>query len=64
LAIIVAIVAGLLVWHATRASQARLAIRSRRTQIRSLWREIRTFAFRGLVLLILFVIVMVIALRL
>jgi hypothetical protein len=64
LAIIVAIVAGLLVWHATRASQARLAIRSRRAQIRSLWREIRAFAFRGLLLLVLFAVVMVIALRL
>jgi hypothetical protein len=63
LAIIVAILAGLLVWHATRASQARLAVRSRRAQIRGLWREIRTFAARGAVVLILFIIVMVVALR-
>jgi len=64
LAIIVAIVAGLLVWHATRASQARQAIRSRRSQIRGLWRETRTFGLRGIVLLILFIIVMAVALRL
>jgi uncharacterized iron-regulated membrane protein len=64
LAIIVAIVAGLLVWHATRASQARLGVRSRRTQIRSLWRDVRTFAFRGVLLLVLFIIVMVVALKL
>jgi hypothetical protein len=63
LAIIVAILAGLLVWHATRASQARLAVRSRRTQIRGLWREVRTFAVRGIVVLILFILVMVVALR-
>jgi len=63
LAIIIAIVAGLLVWHATRASQARLAIRSRRTQIRGLWSETRKFAFRGFVVLVLFIVVMVVALR-
>jgi len=61
--IIVAIVTGLLVWHATRASQARLAIRSRRAQIRGLWRETRGFGLRGIALLILFVVVMVVALR-
>ena len=61
--IIVAIVAGLLVWHATRASQARLAIRSRRAQIRTLWGEVRGFGLRGILLLALFVVVMVVALR-
>jgi uncharacterized iron-regulated membrane protein len=64
LVIIVAIVAGLLVWHATRASQARLGVRSRRSQIRSLWRDVRTFAFRGALLLVLFIIVMAVALKL
>jgi hypothetical protein len=44
LVILIAIVAGLLVWHATRANQARLGIRSRRGQIKGMWREIRTFA--------------------
>jgi hypothetical protein len=63
LAIVVAIVAGLLVWHFTRANQARLGIRSRRGQIRAMAREIQTFALRGLLVLILFIIVMVVALK-
>jgi uncharacterized membrane protein len=63
LPILVALVAGLLVWHFTRASQARAAIRSRRIQIRGLWREIRLFLARGLLVLIAFVIVMIIALK-
>jgi uncharacterized iron-regulated membrane protein len=63
LAILFAIVAGLLVWHATRANQARLGIRSRRTQIRGMWREIRTFALRGILVLIAFILLVVVALN-
>jgi hypothetical protein len=63
LVILIAIAAGLLVWHATRANQARLGIRSRRGQIRSMWSEIRTFALRGIVVLIVFILLMAVALR-
>ena len=63
LAILIAIAAGLLVWHATRANQARLGIRSRRGQIRGMRGEIRTFALRGVVLLIVFILLMVVALK-
>jgi hypothetical protein len=63
LSIIVALIAGLLVWHFTRASQARQAILSRRAQIRSLWGDVRTFLFRGVLVLAAFIIVMVIALK-
>jgi hypothetical protein len=52
-----------LVWHATRANQARLGIRSRRGQIRNMWSEIRTFALRGIVVLIVFILLMAVALR-
>ena len=61
--IIVAIAAGLLVWHATRASQAHQAIQSRRAQIRSLWQDVWTFLVRGIAMLFLFVIVMIVALK-
>ena len=61
--ILVAIAAGLLVWHATRANQARLGIRSRRGQIRNMWSEIRTFVLRGIVVLIVFILLMVVALK-
>lgn len=64
MAIILAIVAGYLVWHFTRANQARLAIRSRRTQIRTLWGEVRAFAFRGMVVLVVFILLMFVALKL
>jgi hypothetical protein len=64
LAFLLAIVAGFLVWHATRANQARLAIRSRRIQIKALWRETRGFAVRGIVLLVVFVFLMAVALKL
>lgn len=60
-ALVFAIVAGLLVWHGTRANQARLAIRSRRAQIKSLWREVRAFALRGIVVLIVLIFLLVIA---
>lgn len=63
MAIILAIVAGLLVWHFTRANQARLGIRSRRAQIRSMGREVRTFGLRGIVVLILLVLLMYVALH-
>ena len=61
--ILVAIVAGLLVWHATRANQARLGIRSRRGQIKGMWREIRTFVLRGAVVLIVLVLLLVVAVK-
>jgi hypothetical protein len=63
LAILIAVAAGLLVWHATRANQARLGIRSRRGQIRTMWGEIRTFALRGIVVLIVFILLIVVALK-
>jgi hypothetical protein len=52
------------VWHATRANQARLGIRSRRAQIRGMWREIRTFALRGIVVLVVLIVLVAVALRL
>jgi hypothetical protein len=61
--ILVAIIAGLLVWHFTRASQARQAIRTRRTQIRGLWGDVRTFLLRGILVLAGFIIVMIVALK-
>jgi len=63
LVILIAIVAGLLVWHATRANQARLGIRTRRGQIKGMWREIRTFALRGIVVLIVLVLLLVVAVK-
>lgn len=63
LTILIAIAAGLLVWHATRANQARLGIRSRRGQIRNMWSEIRTFVLRGIVVLIVFILLMAVALK-
>jgi hypothetical protein len=61
--LILALVAGYLVWHFTRANQARLAIRSRRTQIRTLWGEVRKFGFRGIVILVVFILLIFVALR-
>jgi hypothetical protein len=58
LVILIAIVAGLLVWHATRANQARLGVRSRRGQIKAMSREIRTFALRGILVLVLFILLL------
>jgi hypothetical protein len=63
MAMLLAIAVGLLVWHATRANQARLGIRSRRTQIRTMWREIRMFALRGIIVLILLILLIVVALK-
>jgi hypothetical protein len=62
--VLIAIAVGLLVWHSTRANQARLAIRSRRGQIKSLWSEIRGFALRAIVLLIVLIFLVVVALKL
>jgi hypothetical protein len=61
---LIAIVAGLLVWHFTRANQARLGIRSRRGQIKNLWSDTRTFALRGIVVLIVLVLLVVVAQKL
>lgn len=61
--ILIAIVAGLLVWHATRANQARLGIRTRRGQIKGMWREIRRFALRGIVVLIVLILLLVVAVK-
>jgi len=62
--VLIALAVGLLVWHATRANQARLGIRTRRGQIRNMLREIRMFALRGLVLLIVLILLVVVALKL
>jgi hypothetical protein len=62
-AVLIAIVAGYLVWHFTRANQARLGIRSRRGQIRGMRSEIQKFALRGIVVLIVFVFLLAIALN-
>jgi len=64
LTIILAIVAGFVVWHATRANQARLGVRSRRAQIKTLRRDIRTFALRGVVVMIVLILLSIVALRL
>ena len=61
--IVIAVVAGLLVWHVTRANQARLGIRSRRGQIKNMWREIRTFALRGVLVLIVLLLLLTLTLR-
>jgi hypothetical protein len=62
-ALVLAIIAGLLVWHFTRANQARLGIRSRRGQIKGMRREIRTFLLRGIVVVIVFVVLLVVAVK-
>jgi hypothetical protein len=63
LTILIAIAAGLLVWHGTRANQARLGIRSRRGQIKGMWGEIRKFALRGVVVLIVFILLVIVAVK-
>ena len=63
MAILLAIVAGFVVWHATRANQARLGIRSRHGQIKGMRREIRTFVLRGIVVLIVLILLAEVALR-
>ncbi|HTX81420.1 MAG TPA: hypothetical protein VME44_04545 [Streptosporangiaceae bacterium] len=61
---LIAIAAGLLVWHFTRANQARLGVRTRRGQIKNLWRDIRMFALRGIVVLIVLILLVYVALKL
>jgi hypothetical protein len=61
---LIAIAAGLLVWHFTRANQARLGVRTRRGQIKNLWRDIRTFLLRGIVVLIVLILLVFVALKL
>ena len=60
---LLAIAAGVLVWHFTRANQARLGIRTRRTQIKNMWREVRTFALRGIIVLIVLILLVFVALK-
>ena len=61
--IAIALVAGYLVWHFTRANQARLGIRSRKGQIKGMWREIRKMVLRGSVVLVVFILLLWIAFR-
>ena len=56
---VVAIAVGLVVWHATRANQARLGIRSRKGQIKGMRREIRKFVLRGTIVLVVFIILVI-----
>jgi hypothetical protein len=63
LSFVLAIVVGFLVWHATRANQARLAIRSRRAQIKTLWGETRKFALRGALVLIVFIFLVAVTMK-
>lgn len=60
---VVAIAVGLVVWHGTRANQARLGIRSRKGQIKGMRREIRKFVLRGAVVLIVFIILVIAVVR-
>ncbi len=61
--IAIALVAGYLVWHFTRANQARLGIRSRKGQIKGMWSEIRKMVLRGSVVLVVFILLLWIAFR-
>lgn len=61
--IVIALVAGYLVWHFTRANQARLGIRSRKGQIKGMWSEIRKMVLRGSVVLIVLILLLWIAFR-
>jgi hypothetical protein len=63
LTIVIALVAGYLVWHFTRANQARLGIRSRKGQIKGLWSEIRKMVLRGSVVLVVLILLLWIAFR-
>lgn len=42
------------------ANQARLGIRSRKGQIKGMWTEIRTFALRGVVVLIVLILLVLV----
>ena len=61
--IVIALVAGYLVWHFTRANQARLGIRSRKGQIKGMWSEIRKMVLRGSVVLVVLILLLWIAFR-
>ncbi len=61
--IVIALVAGYLVWHFTRANQARLGIRSRKGQIKGMWSEIRKMLLRGSVVLVVLILLLWIAFR-
>lgn len=61
--IAIALVAGYLVWHFTRANQARLGIRSRKGQIKGMWSEIRKMVLRGSVVLVVLILLLWIAFR-
>lgn len=61
--LILVLIGGYLVWHATRANQARLGIRSRRGQIKGMAREIRKFLFRGIIVLIIFILLIIAAVK-
>jgi hypothetical protein len=63
LTIVIALVAGYLVWHFTRANQARLGIRSRKGQIKGMWSEIRKMVLRGSVVLVVLILLLWIAFR-
>jgi hypothetical protein len=63
LTIAIALVAGYLVWHFTRANQARLGIRSRKGQIKGMWSEIRKMVLRGSVVLVVLILLLWIAFR-
>jgi hypothetical protein len=63
LTIAIALVASYLVWHFTRANQARLGIRSRKGQIKGMWREIRKMVLRGSVVLVVLILLLWIAFR-
>jgi hypothetical protein len=60
---LLAVVAGYLVWHFTRANQARLGIRSRKGQIKGMWSEIRKFAMRGIVVLIVLIFLLYVTIK-
>ena len=59
----IALIAGYLVWHFTRANQARLGIRSRKGQIKGMWSEIRKMVLRGSVVLVVLILLLWIAFR-
>ena len=59
----IALVAGYLVWHFTRANQARLGIRSRKGQISNMRQEIRKMLLRGTVVLVVLILLLYVAFR-
>jgi hypothetical protein len=63
LTIVIALVAGYLVWHFTRANQARLGIRSRKGQISNMRQEIRKMLLRGTVVLVVLILLLYVAFR-